>query len=334
MDPDAVATNRAVLSPPDELWRSAVARLAVAWIALGVLAANEWAQMAHQWWDIDTYSHILLIPPIISWLLWIRRGEMMRLPPQGWWPGLLWVGLGLLVWLVGRDFGINLFAQAGAVMTLQGAAMALLGLRVALILAFPLFYMAFLVPFGDEIIPPLQSITASIATALTQWSGIETVADGIRIDTPAGLFVVAEACSGVKFLIAMVALGVLVAHTCFTSWNRRCWFLIACLVVPVIANGIRAWATIFIAQYVGAEVAGGFDHIVYGWLFFGIVIALVLGIAWRWFERVPEEAGWTAVELDAMPLVARWEGRAVSANLVFGAVLTVALLFAVLARLG
>jgi exosortase A len=334
MDPDAVATNRAVLSPPDELWRSAVARLAVAWIALGVLAANEWAQMAHQWWDIDTYSHILLIPPIIGWLVWIRRGEAMRLSPQGWWPGLLWLGLGLSVWLGGRELGFNLFAQAGAVMALQGAVMALLGLRTTLILAFPLFYMAFLVPFGDEIIPPLQSITASIATMLTQWSGIETVADGIRIDTPAGLFIVAEACSGVKFLIAMIALSVLVAHTCFTSWKRRCWFLCACLVVPVIANGIRAWATIFIAQYVGAEVAGGFDHIVYGWLFFGIVIALVLGIAWRWFERVPEEAGWTAVELDAMPLVARWEGRAVSANLVFGAVLTVALLFAVLARLG
>ena len=122
----------------------------------------------------------------------------------------------------------------------------------------------------------------------------------ILIDTPAGLFIVAEECSGVKFLIAMLALGLLVAHTCFASWNRRAWFLIACVVVPIIANGIRAWATIFLAQYVGAEAAGGFDHIVYGWFFFALVLALVLGVAWRWFEREPEEAGWTAAGIAAM----------------------------------
>ncbi|MFA6218614.1 MAG: exosortase A [Erythrobacter sp.] len=315
-------------------WLPALLRVVVAWIALGALTAAEWAEMAHQWWDIDTYSHTLLIPPIIAWLVWIRRGELARLAPQGWWPGLAWLALGLAAWLGGRSLGINLVAQAGTIMALQGAVLALFGLRAALVLGFPLFYMGFLVPFGDEIIPPLQAITASIATALTQWSGIETVADGIGIDTPAGLFIVAEECSGVKFLVAMVALGVLVAHTCFTSRARRAWFMLACVVVPVIANGIRAWATIFIAQYVGAEAAGGFDHIVYGWVFFAIVIALVLGAAWRWFERVPEDAGWTAGEVATLPLVARWEGRALPADLVLAAVLAVALLFAALARLG
>ena len=102
----------------------------------------------------------------------------------------------------------------------------------------------------------------------------------------------------------------------------------------MIANGIRAWATIFLAQYVGAEAAGGFDHLVYGWLFFGIVIALVLGAAWRWFEREPEDAGWTADEVAALPLVARWEGRAGNPALVLGAILLAAGSFAVLAQLG
>ena len=315
-------------------WGSALVWLAVCWAALIWLTRGEWGEMIHQWWNIDTYSHILLIPPIVAWLVWIRAGELARIAPGTWWGGLAWCLAGLIVWFAGRTAGINLIAQAGTVAALQGAVLATVGLRAGLILAFPLAYMAFLVPFGDEIIPPLQYVTAEIATFLTRVSGIETVADGILIDTPAGLFIVAEECSGVKFLIAMVALGVLVAHTCFASWNRRFWFLLACVVVPILANGVRAWATIFIAQYVGAEAAGSFDHIIYGWVFFAIVIALVLGVAWRWFEREPEEAGWSAERVAAMPFVARWEGARGYRALIPGAILAVALVFAVLARLG
>ncbi|MFW2350335.1 exosortase A [Qipengyuania sp.] len=303
-------------------------------IVLIALTFADWREMAHQWWDIDTYSHILLVPPIIAWLAWLRRDELAKVPLAGWWPGLLWMLFGLATWLAGRNLGINTIAQGGAVLSLQGAVLAILGLRAGLILAFPLAYAFLLVPFGGEFIPPLQMITAEIATALSQLSGIETVADGIHIDTPAGLFIVAEECSGVKFLIAMLALGVLVAHSCFTSWSRRFRFMLACIVVPIVANGIRAWVTIYIAQFVGAEAAGSFDHIVYGWVFFGVVIALVLGVAWRWFEREPEEAGWSADEAGAMPLVRRLEGRSISPALAFGAVLAAALVFAVLARLG
>ena len=290
--------------------------------------------MAHQWWNIDTYSHILLILPILAWLVWIRRDEVARVEAQGWWPGFLCCLLGLAICFVGRSADINLIAQLGVIVAFQGATFGILGLRVGLILAFPLAYMFFLVPFGDEIIPPLQYVTAEMATALTRFSGVETVADGIHIDTPAGLFIVAEECSGVKFLVAMVALGVLVAYSCFASWKRRMLFLLACVIVPIVANGIRAWATIFIAQYVGAEAAGSFDHIVYGWFFFGIVIALVLGVAWRWFEREPEEAGWNAQQVSALPMLQRLEGNGASPALVLGATLTAALVFAVMPRLG
>lgn len=317
-------------------WARVHPGLLVLCAGLVLIAATfaDWREMAHQWWDIDTYSHILLVPPIIAWLAWLRRDELATVPLSGWWPGLLWMLFGLATWLAGRNLGINTIAQGGAVLSLQGAVLAILGLRAGLILAFPLAYAFLLVPFGGEFIPPLQMITAEIATALSQLSGIETVADGIHIDTPAGLFIVAEECSGVKFLIAMLALGVLVAHSCFTSWSRRVRFLLACIVVPIVANGIRAWATIYIAQFVGAEAAGSFDHIVYGWVFFGVVIALVLGFAWRWFEREPEEAGWSAEEVAAMPLVRRLEGRSISPALAFGAVLAAALVFAVLVRLG
>lgn len=325
--PAAAATRKGAFAIPG-------AMLALAALVLVALTFAEWRAMAHQWWNIDTYSHILLILPILAWLVWIRRDEVARVEARGWWPGFLCCLLGLAICFVGRSADINLIAQLGVIVAFQGATFGILGLRVGLILAFPLAYMFFLVPFGDEIIPPLQYVTAEISTALTRFSGVETVADGIHIDTPAGLFIVAEECSGVKFLVAMVALGVLVAYSCFASWKRRILFLLACVIVPIVANGIRAWATIFIAQYVGAEAAGSFDHIVYGWFFFGIVIALVLGVAWRWFEREPEEAGWGAQQVSALPMLQRLEGNGANPALVLGATLTAALVFAVMPRLG
>ena len=286
-------------------WREPLVALTGAAALVMLVAAREWGEMAHQWWDIDTYSHILLIPPIIIWLIALKRTELVKITPQGWLPGLGVVGAGLLLWLVGRASDINLIAHAGAVGALQGVVLAVLGPRVALVVALPLGMGVFLVPFGDEIIPPLQMITAAMAIALTQWSGVAAEIDGINIYTPAGWFIVAEACSGVKFLIAMVTLAVLVCFTRLSSWKRRALFMLAAVIVPVLANGVRAWGTIYIAQFYGAEFAAGFDHIIYGWVFFAIVVAVMLAGAWRWFEREPEDYGWSAEEASALPVFAR-----------------------------
>lgn len=283
-------------------WRDALVRLALVWVALILAFAGDWLMMAQHWWDSSTYNHILLVPPILAWLVSLRITELRKLVPVTWAPGLLIVAGGGLLWVLGRFAGFSLVQQAGAVLVLPGSLIALLGPRLALGLLFPLAYMAFLVPFGDELVPQLQMITAALTIALVKLSGIPAVIDGVFIDTPAGLFEVAEACSGVKFLIAMVALGALVANVCFRSWNRRLLFMALCIVAPILANGVRAWGTIFAAQYVGAEKAGGFDHIVYGWFFFALVIAAVLGLSWRHFDRAVDDPMIDAETITAMKL--------------------------------
>lgn len=309
-------------------WRSALTALGAGVLAVMLLAAREWGEMAHQWWNIDTYNHLLLMPPIIAWLGHLKLGELARISPRAFWPGLLLLVAALGLWWAGRASGINLLAHAGAVGMVQAAVVAVLGLRASLLLALPLALGGFLVPFGDEIIPPLQLITADIAVALTHLSGVPARVDGIHIDTPAGLFIVAEACSGVKFLIAMVTLGVLVCFTRFASWQRRAAFMAACIIVPVLANGARAWATIYIAQFIGAERATGFDHIVYGWVFFAIIVAALLGAGWRFFEREPEEYGWRAADLAAKDGITRAENGALAPG---GAALAVIALAAIAA---
>ncbi|MBU7578883.1 MAG: exosortase [Porphyrobacter sp.] len=302
----ASAPSDATMRLP-EAWRAPLVVLGAAMVALMLVTGQAWSAMAQQWWNIDTYNHLMLVPFIIAWLVGLKEEELARLDPRPFAPGLIGVAAGLGLWRVGEGAGINLVAEAGAVGALQAAVVTIVGLRVALVLALPIAFAAFMVPFGDEIISPLQAITADIAIALTRLSGVPARIEGINIHTPAGLFIVAEACSGVKFLVAMVQLGVLVCATRLRRWRTRAAFMAACVIVPILANGVRAFATIYVAQYVGAEKATGFDHIVYGWVFFAIIIAVLLGAAWRFVEREAESHGWPLAAIQSWGWVARAE---------------------------
>jgi len=310
MPPDAMPLAGQVLRLSEggpSAWRAPLVRLAVVWLVLFGAFFADWRDMAMQWWDSSTYNHVLLVPAIIGWLVWQRMPQLTRLMPTVWWPGLVLFGAAMLLWVLGSFSGLSLARQAGAVALLGASTIAMLGARVSAGLAFPLFYLALLVPFGDELVPPLQMVTAFLTIALTRLSGIPAAIDGVFIDTPAGLFEVAEACSGVKFLVAMIAFGLLVANVCFASWRRRAIFMAFCLAVPILANGVRAWGTILVAQHVGAEKATGFDHIVYGWGFFGLVIAMVLAGAWRFFDQAADDPMIDAGAIAASPVFARLE---------------------------
>ncbi|RKF23245.1 exosortase A [Altericroceibacterium spongiae] len=287
-------------------WQGPLLRLLLAWIGLIALFFRDWAVMVGQWWNSSSYNHILLIPLILIWLVWLRWPELRKLVPFGWWPGLLFLAAAALIWMLGAVSGLNLLMQVGIVGMLIASVMVFLGPCVAAGLFFPLCYMALLVPFGEELVPTLQLVTARLAIALTHWSGVPAYVEGVFIDTPVGLFEVAEACSGVKFLIAMAALGLLVAHVCFQSWWRRVTFMTVAVILPIIANGVRAWGTIYVAQFKGVEFAAGFDHIFYGWIFFGLIMALLLGIGWHFFDRPGNDSFIHAEAITKSPLLRRF----------------------------
>jgi len=309
-------------------WRKPLSQLAVAWAGLILLTIGDWSEMAWQWWNSSTCNHILFVPPILAWLVWLRVPELAKLRPEAWWPGLGWFACGVLLHVAGSAGGISLFAQLAAVVMLQGAVISLLGPRLGAGLLFPLGYMVFLVPFGDEIVPPLQLATAHMAVALTHLSGVPATIHGVLIDTPVGRFEVAEACSGIKFLIAMIALGTLVAHLGFRSGRRRAIFLAACVIVPILANGVRAWGTIYVAQFRGVAFAAGFDHIVYGWVFFAIVMAGILGVSWRFFDRPADDRLVDVQAIEASRVLTRLSRRPANGWLVLATLVVAAALAA------
>jgi exosortase A len=301
-------------------WRGSLQILGAAWAALLLVFWRDAADMAAIWWNSSTFNHCLIIAPVIGWLVMQRKDQLLQLRPQGWWPALLYVGAGAGGWLLGDAAGVALARQAGLVMMLQGSVAAVLGANVARGLLFPLFYMFFLVPFGEEFVPILQTLTAKMCMLMLAWAGIPAHIDGIFITTPGGYFKVAEACSGVKFLVAMVAIGALVSNLCFTRWSRRIAFMAACIIVPIIANGLRAFGTIYIAQSQGIQFAASFDHVFYGWIFFAIVIALTFGMGWRFFDKRADAPAFDPDKLQSPT------GHSVGAGLAFALVLAIAAL--------
>lgn len=275
------AQPRAAHSP----WSTHLKWLGIAVLAILALFWRDAADMVRTWWTISTYNHCLLILPILFWLVQQRQEELVKLTPEIWWPGLLLTAIASLGWLLGEAAGVAFARQLGLLMMLQGAVVTLLGPTVARGLVFPLCFSFFLVPFGEEFVPFLQMVTAKLSMIFLGWADIPAFIDGIFISTPTGYFRVAEACSGIKFLIAMLAYGALVSNVCFQSWNRRILFMLAAVIVPVIANGIRAFGTIYIAHHTTTDFAAGFDHIFYGWFFFAFVLILIMAIGWPFFDR-------------------------------------------------
>lgn len=288
----------------DARWRKHAAILLGAALLIIALFRADAVALATIWWTSTTFGHCLFIAPVIVWLVWQRRTDLAQVAPVGWWPGLLLVGAGGFGWLLGDAGGVALARHLGLVMMLQGAVVTILGPNVARALLFPLAYAVFLVPFGEGIEGPLQTATVAMTMPLLHLFGVPAQVEGVLITIPDGYFEVAEACSGAKFVIAMLAYGTLVAHVCFVSWRRRALFMVAALVVPVLANGLRAFGTIYAAHLTSVERATGMDHIVYGWVFFGLVMAAVLAIGWRWFDRAPDAPVIDVVRLQR-PVVRR-----------------------------
>ena len=156
--------------------------------------------------------------------------------------------------------------------------LAVLGRRLWWAAAGPLLYLYFLVPFGDFLTPRLQDITTWFIRHGLDILGIPAFIDGYVIEIPQGTFFVAEACAGLRFLIASIAFGCLYALMMYRSPVRRGLFILVSIIVPIIANGFRGLGIVVLGYLLGSAQAAAADHIIYGWLFFSLVILLLIAL--------------------------------------------------------
>ncbi|RME68266.1 MAG: exosortase A, partial [Alphaproteobacteria bacterium] len=235
------------------LWRRALLLWGVFALAASLAMAPTLAAMVTVWWNSATFNHGLLIPFIIAWLVWDRRKTLAQVRPGLYPLGLIPMAGALMLWLLGRVGDVQMVQQFGWVFLMQFSVLTLLGLAATRALLFPLGYMLFLVPFGEFLIPPLQHFTAQFIVAGLQTLDIPVFLEDVFLSTPSGDFEVAQACSGVRFLIATLALGVLFANISFKSWRRRAVVVALAVIVPIIANGLRAFGIVYIAYLTDNE---------------------------------------------------------------------------------
>jgi len=270
------------------------------------------------WIRSDTYTHGFVVAPIALWLIWRDRDRFAGHSAN---PTLLpalpaaFLGFG---WILGQLTAVNAISHFCVVGLIVLTIVALLGIPISKRIAFPLLFLFFAVPIGEFMMPSLMQGTAHFTVLALRASGIPVYQEGLQFVIPSGSWSVVEACSGIRYMIASFMVGSLYAYLNYTSLNRRLIFIAVSLVVPIIANWLRAYLIVLLGHVSSNQLATGADHLVYGWVFFGIVMAALFAIGMRWSEepdlspRAPASCGasnqgaspWPAMLVMAIIVVA------------------------------
>ncbi|HEV2708270.1 MAG TPA: exosortase [Pyrinomonadaceae bacterium] len=265
------------------------------------------------WWEDENYSHGLLIPFIIGYILWTERETLVRAPKRA---RVAWGGAAVACALAGLwvgTAGAELFVQRSSlVLLLAGVVVYFWGFRLLRFVAVPLLLLALAIPIPaiifNKIAFPLQLFASSCAVWAMRLFDIPVLRDGNVIElmplgsTTTKKLEVVEACSGIRSLMTLVTLAVVYAY--FTHpksgtrggggggwWSRsypgvRAVLLVGgAIPIAIIANALRVSGTGILARYYGTQVADGFFHSFSGWVVYVIALLMLFALGWL-LERV------------------------------------------------
>jgi exosortase A len=272
-------------------WTPATVLFSAALLVTIVVYRETAASLLRVWSGSDTFAHCYLIVPICAFLAWRRRDELAALAPRPCLPALaLLPALGFL-WLLGRATDTLLVEQFSLVATIPVLVWAFFGTAAARLLAFPLGFLLFAVPFGDVLTPSLMRFTADFAVRALQLSGLPVAREGLYLSTPAGEWRVAEACSGLRFLVSGFALGCLFAHLMYRTAWKRLLFVALSFIVPIVANGLRAYILVMVGTVSEMRLERGLNHYTYGWIVFTVVMGVFFTVGAAFREHAPPKPG-------------------------------------------
>jgi len=260
-NPAAIATVN-LSESVSRAWRNHLLLL-VALLALILVNFHQAVSAALTVWVVSpTYSHCFLVLPIVGWLVWEKKDALRAMQPTVEPRALLLLLPLLALWWLGQLSAINEVTQYAIIGMMQVTIVALLGLPVVRQIWFPIFFLLFLVPTGEYLTGSLQRFSAHFVDVGLNIFGIPHFREGTLFELTNGRFEIAEACAGLRFLIATVTLSVLFAYLSYRRVYKIALFLLASVVIPVIGNGLRCLGIIMLAHFTSNEYGAGADHIV------------------------------------------------------------------------
>jgi exosortase len=284
----------------ERIWKPLLVAAAVAFAYWSVLA-----QLGRFWWEDENYSHGLLIPFIIGYILWSERGRLSQVEVR---PrvalGAVVVAFAVLMLWAGTA-GAELFTQrTSLVVLLAGVGLYFWGWRVLRAVAVPLALLALAIPIPaivfNKIAFPLQLFASQCAVWVMRLVGIPVLRDGNVIElfplgaTTTKKLEVVEACSGIRSLMTLVTLAVVFAYFTTPSGEggaggkrlkrfralRAALIVVASVPIAIITNAARVSGTGVLSRYYGTQVADGFFHEFSGWVIYIVAFLLLFAFGW------------------------------------------------------
>ena len=258
--------------------------------AFVALFAKPATLLARDWWNNPDAGHGLLLAPLALYLAW-RSGIRADARTN------MLLGLPMLVGAVVLRFAAGLASELFTMrmsMVIAAAALTVcyFGLRQVRHWWLPFALLALSVPLPELVLSavalPLQFTASKLGASLLAWRQVPVLLSGNVIRLPGGhdLFV-AEACSGLRSLTALISLGVLLGGMALRHPLSRVFLIAIAVPVAILINGVRVFLTGFLVFFVSPELGQGFMHTTEGWLLFVTAFAAlgVFALALRWIER-------------------------------------------------
>ena len=267
-------------------WRQVGLGLLLPWLFLVALVAAAYGgtllELAKDWWNDPNAAHGLLVPPLVACIAWQRRGLILAIPAKPDLKGLA-VTFGACAFLIIGKLGAEFFlSRISFVLLLAGMVYTFWGVKRLRALSFPFVLLSTMVPLPvlvyNSATLPLQLFASNVAAAVAQTLGVSVYQEGNVIQLANTTLGVAEACSGLRSLSALVVMALLVGSLQFRRLSTRVLLFLLAFPISVFVNVVRVSGTAVMADY-DSRLAMGFYHMFSGWLVFLAGIVLVLASA-------------------------------------------------------
>jgi exosortase len=272
-------------------------------VAIAFAYATVLAKLSYDWWTDENYSHGLLIPFIIGYILWAGRDKLAAARTNASvWLGGAAVAIALLALWAGVA-GAELYTQRmSLVLLLAGIVVYFWGVQLFKLILIPLFLLILAIPIPaiifNKIAFPLQLFASRCAVWSMQTLGIPVLRQGNVIELkPLNSFAtkkleVVEACSGIRSLMTLITLAVVFAYFTHPPSDpahpktgrygilRSAIIVLSAIPIAILTNALRVSGTGVLAHYYGTEVADGFFHSFSGWVIYIVAFLLLFGVGW------------------------------------------------------
>ena len=237
--------------------------------------------MVNHWRVVPDYSHGFLIAPLALYFAYEKKYELAATPVEGNWWGLGLMAIGLATLAAGQLGGLLTPLRASYIITMMGIVLLFLGTQIFRVLLFPMAFLFLMVPLPQSVVNvaafPLQLIAAKWAVAGLHLLGIPVLLEGNIIHLAHSDLFVAEACSGLRSLMALLTLGVVFAHF-FRPGKivQQIILIFSTIPIAVAVNSLRVGLTGVLAHSFGEEAATGFIHEFQGMITFSVAFMVLL----------------------------------------------------------